>query len=99
MKIDQVRKHASKILKIARKYGILKVFVFGSVARGEAGPQSDLDFLVEMRPEAPLFGVAGFGYEIEHLLGISVDVIPLSILPMIEDRDFVMAIQREAMPL
>jgi len=99
MKFEQIRKHSKQILKIARKYGILKIFVFGSVARGESTPQSDLDFLVEMQEGASLFGVAGFGYEVEQLLGVSVDVIPLSILPMMEDQDFVINIQRDAVPL
>jgi hypothetical protein len=52
-----------------------------------------------MQEGAPLFGVAGFSYETEKLLGIQVDVVPLSVLPQVEDRDFVMNIQREAISL
>ena len=52
-----------------------------------------------MQEGASLFGVAGFSYEVEILLGTPVDVIPLSVLPQVKDREFVMNIQREAVSL
>jgi predicted nucleotidyltransferase len=57
MNIDQVRKFAPQIHKIAMKHGISKIYLFGSVARGEPGMHSDVDFLVEMRAGASLFGI------------------------------------------
>ena len=42
------------ILRIAEKHGAFNVRVFGSVARGEAGPDSDVDFLVELEPTRSL---------------------------------------------
>ena len=81
---------------IAQKQGISRIYVFGSVARGEDSSQSDVDFLVEMREGASLFGVAGFSYEIEKLLGIPVDVVPTSVLPQVKDKEFVADIQKEA---
>jgi predicted nucleotidyltransferase len=77
----------------------MKIFVFGSVVREESTPQCDVNFLVEMQDGASLFGIAGFSYETEQLLGIPVDVIPLSVLPQISDREFVKNIQTEAVPL
>ena len=99
MNFDQIQQFAPQLLKLAQKYGISKIYVFGSVARGDTTSKSDVDFLVEMQEGAPLFGVAGFSYETEKLLGIQVDVVPLSVLPQVEDRDFVMNIQREAISL
>ncbi len=99
MKFDHLRKLAPKLFIIAQKYGITKIYVFGSVARGDSRPQSDVDFLVEMEAGVSLFGVAGFGYETEKLLGVSVDVVPLSVLPQVRDREFVMSIQKEAVSL
>ena len=98
MNFDQLRRYVPELFQIAQKYGILRIFVFGSIARG-ADSQNDVDFLVEMQEGATLFGAAGFGYESEKLLGIPVDIIPLSILPGICDKEFVLAIQREAIPL
>ena len=99
MNIDQIREVAPHILQIAHKYGICRVFVFGSAARGETTPGSDVDLLVELQAGASLFGVAGFCYETEQLLGIHVDVVPASVLPGVSDRDFVRRIQEEAVAL
>ncbi len=99
MNLDQIQQFTPQLLKIAQKYGISKPYIFGSVARRDTTSKSDVDFLVEMQEGATLFGVAGFSYETEKLLGIPVDVVPLSLLPQIEDRDFVMNIQREAVLL
>ncbi len=99
MNFDQIRQFTSQILAIAQKHGISHIYVFGSTARGENTSQSDVDFLVEMQEGASLFGVAGFSYEVEKLLGIPVDVIPLSVLPQVKDREFVVNIQREAIAL
>lgn len=46
-----------------------------------------------------MLGVGGFSYETEKLLGVRVDVVPLSTLPMVTDREFVENIQREAIAL
>ena len=99
MNIDHIRQFTPQILEIAQKHGISHIYVFGSTARGENTSHSDVDFLVEMHEGASLFGVAGFSYEVEKLLGIPVDVVPLSVLPLVKDREFVMNIQREAVSL
>ena len=73
--------------------------MFGSVARGDNTTQSDVDFLVEMQKGASLFGIAGFNYETELLLGVPVDVVPLSVLSQIKDQKFAIHVQKEAVPL
>jgi len=63
------------ILRIAAKHGARNVRVFGSVARGEAGPESDLDLLVELEPDRSLLDHAAMIQELETLLGRRVDIV------------------------
>jgi len=63
-----------EILRIAARHGARNVRVFGSVVRGEAGPESDVDFLVELEPGRSLLDHAALMIELEELLGCSVDV-------------------------
>ncbi|MDR4887522.1 nucleotidyltransferase family protein [Fredinandcohnia sp. QZ13] len=63
------------ILKIGYKHGIENIRVFGSVARLEDKPNSDLDLLVEINAERSLFDLIRFKHELEDLLGVSVDVV------------------------
>jgi predicted nucleotidyltransferase len=51
------------------------VRIFGSVARGETGPESDVDFLVEMEEGRSLFDMGGLLMELQNLLGCKVDVV------------------------
>ncbi|MBW6465318.1 MAG: nucleotidyltransferase domain-containing protein [Brevefilum sp.] len=99
MNLDQIRAYTFQLKTLAKKYGISKIFVAGSVARDEEGSFSDVDFLVEMDQDASLFGVAGFMYEAEQLLGVSVDVIPISLLSEIDDQIFAVNIQQDSIML
>jgi predicted nucleotidyltransferase len=63
------------ILRLAKQYGATQVRVFGSVARGEAGPNSDVDFLVEMDPDRSMFDLGGLLVELEDLLHCKVDIL------------------------
>ncbi len=99
MDLTQIRYLSPQIQQIARRHNISRLFVFGSVARGESTEHSDVDFLVEIQENASLFDVAGFSYEIEKLLGLSVDVVPASLLPMVADQSFVNKIKEEAVLL
>jgi predicted nucleotidyltransferase len=65
----------AEILEIASTYGAHNVRVFGSVARGEAGFDSDIDFLVEMEPGRSIFDLGGLLYDLQELLGVEVDVV------------------------
>ena len=64
-----------EILSIAAKYGAHNVRIFGSVARGEAGSESDLDVLVELELSRSLMDHAGLMLDLQELLGCSVDVV------------------------
>ncbi|MFT3887994.1 MAG: nucleotidyltransferase domain-containing protein [Arachnia sp.] len=76
--LDELRRFAPKILDIvARHKGTDRVLVFGSVARGEAGPNSDVDLLIEFHPDASLFDLSALELELERLLSCPVDVMSL----------------------
>lgn len=85
--LEQVRARRGDILQLAERYGMLRVRVFGSVARGEANAQSDIDFLVEVERGRSLLDLAGFELDLKDLLGCKVDVITEGgISPYIEKR-------------
>ena len=64
-----------EILHLAAQRGAYNVRIFGSVARGEAGPGSDVDFLVNMEPDRSLFDLGGLLMDLQDLLGCNVDVV------------------------
>lgn len=99
MNIETLRKFSPQLHSIAKKYGIAKISVFGSIARGEDSSSSDVDFLVEMVEGASLFGAAGFAYDSEQLLGLRVDIVPTVTLSKITDQEFVRSIEKDAKPL
>ncbi len=69
-----IRDHRQPISDLAAKYGVTDLRVFGSVARGDASSESDIDLLVRALPGVGLFSVEEFRYQVERLLGHSVDV-------------------------
>jgi uncharacterized protein len=70
-----LRTKREEILRIATKYGAYNIRIFGSVARREAGINSDVDFLVEMEPGRSLFDMGGLLIELQDILGCEVDVV------------------------
>lgn len=76
MGVDELLKgKREQILAIASRHGARNVRVFGSVARGEAGPDSDIDLLVEIGPIHSAFFPGGLLADLEDLLGRKVDVV------------------------
>jgi uncharacterized protein len=63
-----------EILAIATKHGAYNIRIFGSVARGEARDDSDVDFLVETGPNRSSWFPVGLKLDLEDLLGREVDV-------------------------
>jgi predicted nucleotidyltransferase len=83
------------VLRIAAKHGAYNVRIFGSVARGEATPDSDIDLLIEKGPTTSPWFPAGLVLELEESLGRRVDVVTEKALnPHLRDR-----VLREAVPL
>jgi hypothetical protein len=63
------------ILRIATQHGARNVQVFGSFARGEAGPDSDLDLMIQLEPGRSLLDLIAIKQDLEDLLGCQVDVV------------------------
>ena len=72
---DLLKARREEILKISAKHGAFNVRVFGSVARGEAGEQSDIDLLVDVGANRTPFFPGGLLADLEDLLGRRVDVV------------------------
>ena len=72
---EALRAHRSEVERIATRHGATAVHVFGSVARGEDGPESDVDLLVSLRDGTNLFDLVEMERELERLLGCRVDVV------------------------
>jgi len=81
-----VRSRREDIQELARRYQISNVRIFGSLARGDSGPDSDVDFLVDLPETASLFDLAGFRRELRAILGVEVDVVSRKAL-LSRDRD------------
>ena len=96
MTIDQlVHEKRQEIERIASEHGVRNVRVFGSVARGEAGPDSDIDLLVQVGPTTSSWFPAGLILDLEDLLGCRVEVVTdRGLNPDIRDR-----VLQEAVPL
>lgn len=73
--LEEVLGHREEIAALAARHGAANVRIFGSVARGTAGPESDVDFLVEMEPGRSLFDLGGLTADLGDLLGRRVDVV------------------------
>jgi predicted nucleotidyltransferase len=73
--LERLRSEREQIIEAARRRRLSDVRVFGSVARGQAGPGSDVDLLVHPAPDASVFDLAGFMAEVEQVLGVGVDVV------------------------
>jgi predicted nucleotidyltransferase len=61
------------ILRLAAQYGASNVRVFGSVARGEARPDSDVDFIMKFRDDTNIFDMVGLWQDLTDLMGREVD--------------------------
>jgi hypothetical protein len=84
-----------EVLRVAARHGARNVRIFGSAARGEAGPSSDVDFLVELEEGRSLLDLVGLWQDLEKLLDRPVDVVePEGLHWYIRDK-----VLREAVPL
>jgi len=82
-----VRSKRREILQIAARHGARRLRVFGSVARGDASPDSDVDFLVDMEPGRSLFDLGALLMDLQDLLNCRVDVVTeKGLRPRIRER-------------
>jgi uncharacterized protein len=99
MQLEEIKKKKQQLYQIAAKHGITRIYVFGSVARGESEPVSDIDFLIEMDENVSALGVGAFQYEVQQLLGTKIDVIPTFALQNVEDQAFVRSVRSDSVAL
>lgn len=72
---ELIRAKREEIQRIAAAHGVRGIRVFGSVARGDAKPDSDVDFLVDAGPVTSSWPPAGLILDLENLLGRRVEVV------------------------
>ncbi len=95
MGIEVLKDKRAEILRLAAQYGVERMRIFGSMARGQATPDSDIDFLVAFRRGKTLLDLIGFKQDLEELLGRKVDVVSEGgVSPFMRNRIF-----GEAIPL
>lgn len=70
-----IEAHCDQIRAAAARHGAVHVRVFGSMATGSAGPESDVDLLVEAGPKRSPFFPGGLVADLEEILGRRVDVV------------------------
>jgi len=76
-----------KVTSILASYGAKKISIFGSYARGEANPESDIDIIVEFSEGKTLLDIVGIEQELSEALSIKVDLLTQkSISPYLVDR-------------
>jgi uncharacterized protein len=87
--------HRDEVLAFARGHGAPRVLVFGSVARNEDGPDSDIDLLMDIPTTYSLFAMTRLQRELSELLGVPVDLGSIDDLrPRVRER-----VLAEARPL
>ncbi len=91
---DLQLKHKNKIMELAKKYHAQNLKIFGSVARGEEGKDSDIDILVDFDKEASLLDEVGLELDLQDLLGTKVDLISSRAVRS-EFRNFIFSEARE----
>jgi hypothetical protein len=84
----------NQINELVHRHHGRSVALFGSVARGDDTPESDIDFLVEFDKGSSLFDLMDLQEALQELLGVPVDVVSVGSL---KDRDD--HIRREAVPI
>ena len=93
--LEQVQSQREDILRLAARRGARNVRLFGSVARNEAGPDSDVDFLVDLEPGRSLLDLGGLLMDLQKLMGCKVDVVTeTGLRPRLRPR-----VLRDARPL
>src|SRR5262245_19781686 len=77
MNLSDLRRLILPEIETLRARGVIALYVFGSLARGEAGPNSDVDVIVEYDPQSSfnLFELAAIQRRLSERLGTSVDVV------------------------
>jgi predicted nucleotidyltransferase len=87
------------ILALAARYGASNVRIFGSVARGEADVESDVDILVTLAPHASLYDISGLWQDLSELLGREVSLVTEGALSLAGNEAFKTSVLSDAVAL
>jgi len=63
------------VAPIAIEHGIIRLYLFGSRARGDNHAGSDYDFCIEIPEEYDLFDIGGIMYDLEEAIGPEIDLV------------------------
>jgi predicted nucleotidyltransferase/DNA-binding XRE family transcriptional regulator len=92
---DRVRRNRHQLVATAADFGARNLRVFGSVARGENGTDSDLDLLVDLPANLGLFGLGRLRAALEEIMRVPIDIVPAADLkPEVRPR-----VERESVAL
>lgn len=94
-KVHSIEEIRDIVCDIAQQYGVERVWLFGSYARGEAKPNSDVDLRIDKGRIRGLFQLSGFHLDIEEKLNTRVDVLTTESL----DEKFLIKIRGEEIVL
>ena len=79
------------VAPVAERYGVNKIYLFGSVARGDYNDDSDYDFCIEGGEIKDMFALSGFFQDLRHAVGRDIDLVDTKSL----DPDFLNVIRSE----
>ena len=91
--MDQIRAKRDEIYAIAKKHKAERIWVFGSCARREEHPGSDVDLLVKFSPQTTIFDYVRMQDDVSKLLGCGVDVVDSDALEC--ERHFARAVKKD----
>ena len=94
--LDRVREQRETVRRLVENHLGREVYVFGSCARGIETPKSDIDFLVDFKPGATLFGMSDLQDALGGLFGRSVDIVSMGAL---KDDSFGRRVRSEMIPV
>lgn len=84
---EQINEIKEILLEVLKKYDVKKAAIFGSIVRGEATEDSDIDLLIEFEGRKSLLDLVGLKLELQELLKRKVDVLTYgSLHPLLKER-------------
>jgi predicted nucleotidyltransferase len=87
MKTDQIEELKKTLIDVLRKHDVKKAALFGSIVRGEATDESDIDILVEFEGRKSLLDLAGLKLDLQEIVRRNVDVLTYkSLHPLLKER-------------
>ncbi|MAS38108.1 MAG: nucleotidyltransferase [Anaerolineaceae bacterium] len=93
--LEDLRQRRDEIMALMERYGAYNVRVFGSVARGDAGPDSDVDLLISFPQNKSMFELVGLWLDIQELIGYEVSLITDGL----DDKRFMDSVLQDAVAL